>query len=90
MLVTLSKNLAKVAASIEERKKREAEEVPEALGALARDPQQVRVIIQQTSYPSRAPKIRACCNTKFFFVVTLTVWPPPFRFGCCFVVFETI
>lgn len=34
-------NLAKVAASIEARKLKEANTVPEALGALARDPQQV-------------------------------------------------
>lgn len=34
-------NLAKVAASIEARKLKEANTIPEALGALARDPQQV-------------------------------------------------
>ena len=38
-----SQNLAKVAASIEARKEKEANMVPEALGALARDPQQVRL-----------------------------------------------
>lgn len=41
-------NLAKVAASIEARKEKEANSVPEALGALARDPQQVRTISRRT------------------------------------------
>eukprot|EP00752_Nemacystus_decipiens_P003969 g3635.t1 len=36
-------NLAKVAASIEARKEKEANAVPEALGALARDPQQMEL-----------------------------------------------
>ncbi|CBJ29161.1 conserved unknown protein [Ectocarpus siliculosus] len=36
-------NLAKVAASIEARKEKEANTVPEALGALARDPQQMEL-----------------------------------------------
>lgn len=36
-------NLAKVAASIEARKEKEANMVPEALGALARDPQQMEL-----------------------------------------------
>lgn len=39
-------NLAKVAASIEARKEKEANTVPEALGALARDPQQVGRFVQ--------------------------------------------
>lgn len=48
-------NLAKVAASIEARKEKEANMVPEALGALARDPQQVRCCFLPTR---RAPHSR--------------------------------
>lgn len=47
VLLCHAQNLAKVAASIEARKKKEAETVPESVGTLSRDPQQVF-----NSYPS--------------------------------------